>query len=104
MSEDEGVFVAASEIAIAEEGAPRLEEAFEDRLGEVEDWPGFLGLEVWRDQHEAGRYLMVSWWRDEADFKAYMASAAHRRSHARIPDDPARPRPAGLSRYEVVAR
>ena len=45
---------------------------------------------------------MVSWWDSREDFVAYMRSAAHRRSHARVPDDP-RPRAAGVRRWEVVS-
>jgi heme oxygenase (mycobilin-producing) len=96
-------FVAVSEIAVPPPGSAALEAAFADRLGEVDDWPGFLRLEVWQDERSPGRYLMVSWWYAEADFRAYLASDAHRRSHARIPGGEHRPRPAGLTRYRLVA-
>ncbi|HSJ26561.1 MAG TPA: antibiotic biosynthesis monooxygenase family protein, partial [Acidimicrobiia bacterium] len=79
-----------------------LEEAFRDRLGEVDHWPGFRHLEVWRDESTPGRYVMVSWWTDREAFKSYMRSDAHRRSHARIPEDPSRPRPVSFSRYTVI--
>jgi heme oxygenase (mycobilin-producing) len=96
-------FVAVSEIDVPPPGSPALERAFDDRLGEVDGWPGFQRLEVWRDERCPGRYLMVSWWDSEADFRAYLRSDAHDRSHARIPGVPHRPRPAGLTRYRVVA-
>jgi heme-degrading monooxygenase HmoA len=78
--------------------------AFADRLGEVDGWPGFQRLEVWRDEAIPGRYIMVSWWDDRESFKRYMRSDSHRRSHARIPDDPVRPRAVSFSRFTVVAR
>jgi len=97
-------FVVTSELAVPPGSGDVLEEAFRNRLGEVEDHDGFLRLEVWRDSRADDRYLMVSWWRDEAAFASYLRSDAHRRSHARIPAGPHRPRGIGLARYEVVAR
>ena len=100
---EHGAFVAHSEIEIDPPAGPTLEQAFADRLREVESWPGFVKLEVWRDERRPGRYVMVSWWADRESFASYMRSDSHRRSHARIPNEPARPRPAGFSRYTVIA-
>jgi heme oxygenase (mycobilin-producing) len=97
-------YVVASHLRIDPDGAADLERAFTDRLGEVEDADGFRHLEVWADAKDAGAYVMVSWWADEAAFRRYMGSDAHRRSHARIPRDPHAPRAESLHRYEVVAR
>lgn len=98
-----GLFVVASTITIDEVGCARLEEAFRDRLRAVEATPGFRGLQVWREAKRPGRYLMVSWWLSRANWLDYMRSAEHDASHARIPRDPARPRPDGLRTFEVVA-
>lgn len=81
-----------------------LERAFADRLGDVEGEAGFQRLEVWRDVKRAGAYVMVTWWDSEADFRSYLRSDAHDRSHARVPSSPVRPRGAGLDRYQVIAR
>ncbi|HVL05209.1 MAG TPA: antibiotic biosynthesis monooxygenase family protein [Acidimicrobiales bacterium] len=91
-----------SELAVEPHGAGALEQAFRDRLGEVDQHPGFVRLEVWRDPRRPGRYLMVSWWTSREAFTAWMHSEAHDRSHARIPDDPA-PKPVRFDRYEVIA-
>jgi heme oxygenase (mycobilin-producing) len=97
-------FVAVSEIDVPEAGAGVLEEAFRRRLGAVDSWPGFRALEVWRDRTDPTRYVMVSWWQDEASFRQYMGSDDHRQSHARVPRGPNRPRPDGFDRFEIVAR
>lgn len=94
-------FVVASDVIIEEAGAPGLEAAFAGRLGEVDSFPGFQRLEVWRDAGRPGAYLMVSWWDSRDAFSAYMRSEQHHRSHARIPTDP-RPRGAGVRRFERV--
>lgn len=97
-------FVIVSDLTVAEVGAATLEEAFRDRLGEVDDWPGFLDLEVWRDEGDPERFVMVSWWTSKDAYAAYMRSDDHRRSHDRIPTDPAAPRATGIGRFRVVAR
>ncbi len=47
---------------------------------------------------------MVSWWAEPEALRTYLASEDHRRSHGRIPGDPAEPRPDGSERFTVVAR
>lgn len=96
-------FVVASELSVDLAGAQALEDAFSDRLREVEHHSGFQRLEVWRDNVSVGSYLMVTWWDDEPAFRSYMRSVAHKESHARIPTEPARARGVGLRRYTVVA-
>lgn len=97
------VYVAISEIAVPLAGANALEGAFRDRLGAVDSWPGFLGLEVLQDRRKTGRYLMICRWETREHFLAYMRSEDHRRSHARIPDGPDGPSPAGFSEYDRIA-
>jgi heme-degrading monooxygenase HmoA len=97
-------FVAFSEIRVPAAGAAALAEAFADRLREVEGWPGFGHLEVWRDARDQTRFVMVSWWNSQDRFVAYMRSASHRRSHDRIQGGPDRPRAAAFTRFQVVAR
>ena len=97
-----GAHVVVSELAIEEIGIAGLEAAFSDRLGEVDSFPGHLGLQVWRDNRKPGRYLMVTWWETEDDFRQYMQSDSHRCSHARIPSEPARPKAVRVSRFSLV--
>ena len=97
-------FVAHSEIRVPAAGAAGLVRAFEDRLGEVEAWEGFVRLEVWQDERNDERFVMVSWWDSHACFSDYMRSASHRRSHERIPAGADAPRPRSFTRFRVVAR
>jgi len=98
-----GAYVAISEIAVDAEGVAALEAQFRARLGLVDEWPGFLGLEVLRHRRRPGTYLMISRWTSKDAFQAYMRSEEHDRSHARIPGGPHAPRPAGFGDYEVIA-
>lgn len=102
--ETQGVFVAFSELRVTPAGPPALVAAFESRLGEVEHWPGFERLEVWQDERDDGRFVMVSWWADRERCSAYMHSDSHRRSHARILRAADGPRPVSFARFRVVTQ
>ena len=79
------MYVSVSRLRVAEHAVDELIAAFRDRLGAVDEFDGFEGLEVWSSDREPGEVLMVSRWRDRACFSAYMRSEAHRLSHARVP-------------------
>ena len=96
-------YVAISEIAVPTAGGEALEEAFRNRLGAVDGWPGFLGMEVLRHRRKPGCYLMISRWTTKQAFTEYMRSADHRRSHDRIPGGEHAPRPAGFDDYDRVS-
>lgn len=98
------MYVAISEISVTLEGAGPLVTAFRRRLGVVDAWPGFLGLEVLEDRRHPGRYLMISRWESQERFREYMRSEDHRHSHSRIPTGPNAPRAAGFSDYDLVAQ
>ena len=97
-------FVAVSELTVPEAGREALDAAFADRLGAVDRWPGFQGLQVWADVTDPCSLMMISWWDSSECFATYMRSEDHRRSHRRIPRGDDRPRPCQFRRFEVVAR
>ena len=88
---------------IEEVGIASLEAAFSNRLGEVDSFPGHLGLQVWPDNQKPGDYLMVTWRKTEDDFCPYMQSDSHRCSHATIPSEPARSKAVRVSRCSEVS-
>lgn len=66
-----------------------LEQRFAARAGEVEKVDGFESFELLRPTDGTDRYLVVTRWRDEAAFEAWMASAAFQQGHARSAGDAA---------------
>jgi len=68
---------------------------------------GFIDLQVWQSDRDAGELVMVSRWRDRGSFTAYMKSEAHATSHDRI--DPSLQELIKLERlehlhtYQVIA-
>ena len=100
----DATFIAFSQLYVPEGGEVEVEQAFRERLGAVEGWPGFQSLEVWADLSDPTGYVMVSWWASPEAFKTYMRSDDHRRSHDRIPDGELRPRPRRFRRFRIVSR
>jgi heme-degrading monooxygenase HmoA len=101
------VYVSLSRLRVSPERAGELVTAFRRRARLVEEADGFLDLQVWQSDRDAGEMIMVSRWRDRACFQAYMRSEAHAISHGRIGPDLQRAirleRLEHLHTYEVVA-
>lgn len=66
-------------VGSADEGA-RLEERFRNRLGAVDDSPGFLGFELLKGENE---YISVTRWASQADLDRWTSSQAHAQAHSR---------------------
>ena len=78
------VYVSMSRLRVPVERAEELVSAFRARARLVDSADGFVDLQVWQSDRDAGELIMVSRWRDRAAFAAYMRSPAHRISHDRI--------------------
>lgn len=68
-------------IEVPEGKGEMLEERFAARAGEVETVDGFESFELLRPTEGTDRYLVVTRWRDQAAFEAWMASDAFQRGH-----------------------
>lgn len=79
------MYISVSRLRIDPAAADELVTAFRARLHGVDDHAGFVDLQVWQSDRDAGEMLMVSRWRDRECFKTYMKSSDHRDSHGRIP-------------------
>ena len=101
------MYVSLSRLRIPPERADELVAAFRGRAGLVDGFEGFVDLQVWQSDRDAGELLMVSRWRDRDCFKAYMKSREHQVSHDRIAPDLDEAirleRLEHLHTYEVVA-
>jgi len=58
-----------------------LEERFAARAGDVDTVDGFESFELLRPTDGSERYLVVTRWRDDAAFDAWMSSDAFRQGH-----------------------
>ena len=81
------MYVSLSRLRVSPDRAGELVTAFRRRARLVEEADGFLDLQVWQSDRDAGELVMVSRWRDRASFRTYMKSEAHAISHNRIAPD-----------------
>lgn len=101
------MYISMSRLRVPEERADELVEAFRRRAGLVDGFEGFVDLQVWQSDRDAGELVMVSRWASREHFKTYMKSREHRVSHERV--DPGLDAAIRLERlehlhtYEVVA-
>ena len=68
-------------ITVPEEGGDELAKRFGARAGAVDDQDGFEGFELLRPTDERRTWLVVTRWRDEDAFDAWVSSPAFGHGH-----------------------
>jgi heme-degrading monooxygenase HmoA len=101
-------------ITVREGSGDELGRRFAQRSGAVDDAEGFEGFELFQPNDGRGVWLVITRWRDDAAFEAWVASPAfahgHRREVERSPSESAgdgsEPAPVGahseLWSYNIV--
>jgi heme-degrading monooxygenase HmoA len=90
-------------ITVPPDSGGELARRFAQRAGAVEDQDGFQGFELLRPSDERATWLVVTRWRDEGAYQAWLGSNDFARAHQGAG---AGQRPVGLAaelwNYEVV--
>lgn len=83
------MFVALSKFTVANEPhlVAEVKQAFVDRPHLVEAAPGFLRLDVLSPLEDPGQIWLLTYWADEASFKAWYRTHHYQASHEAIPKD-----------------
>jgi heme oxygenase (mycobilin-producing) len=81
------MFVFISHLTVPAEDHAELERHFRDRSGLVDDFPGFLYLQLLKPAAGAATHTFLTAWRDRDAFRRYMRSAEHAVSHSREPGE-----------------
>jgi heme-degrading monooxygenase HmoA len=68
-------------ITVPEEGGDELAKRFGARAGAVDDQDGFEGFELLRPTDDRRTWLVVTRWRDEDAFNAWVSSPAFGHGH-----------------------
>jgi heme-degrading monooxygenase HmoA len=97
-------------ITVREGSGDELARRFAARAGAVDDAEGFEGFELLRPTDDRGVWLVVTRWRDEPSFDAWVSSPAfahgHRSAGSQGADGGAEPPPVGahseLWSYDIV--
>jgi heme-degrading monooxygenase HmoA len=69
-------------ITVPADSGDELARRFAARAGAVDDQDGFEGFELLKPTDERTVWLVVTRWRDEESFRAWMESSSFRRGHA----------------------
>ena len=92
----EGETIKINAITVPEGGGDELARRFAARAGAVDDQPGFCGFELLQPTDDRSTWLVVTRWRDEASFEAWVASPAFAHGH-RSESAGSEERPVGVS-------
>ncbi len=69
-------------ITVPKEAGDELAQRFAARAGAVDGQDGFEGFELLKPTDDREQWLVVTRWRDEASFDAWVASSAFAHGHA----------------------
>ncbi len=78
-------FVALSKFVIANDMSASVKSAFRNRPHLVDDAPGYLRMEVLSPSERPEEIWLVTFWTDEASFRAWHHSHLYHESHRGIP-------------------
>lgn len=81
------MFVFVSHLTVPEEDHGALERHFRERSRLVDDFPGFLYLQLLRPQAGDATHAFLTAWESREAFGRYMRSREHAVSHAREPGE-----------------
>jgi len=70
-------------ITVAPDSGDELARRFAARAGAVDNQDGFEGFELLRPTDERTTWLVVTRWRDEESFQAWVGSQSFQHGHAR---------------------
>jgi heme oxygenase (mycobilin-producing) len=79
------VFVFISHLTVPAVDHEELERHFRERSRLVDDFPGFLYLQLLRPQAGPATHTFLTAWESRDAFRSYMNSEAHGVSHSREP-------------------
>lgn len=83
----EAVFVFISHLAVPEADHDELERHFRGRSRLVDEFPGFLYLQLLRPRAGEATHTFLTAWEDQESFRQYMKSNEHAISHGREPGE-----------------
>ena len=85
-------------ITVAPDSGDELAERFAKRAGAVDGQDGFEGFELLKPTDDRTTWLVVTRWRDEAAFDAWVSSPSFGAGHQRPAEgSDAAPKPVGMS-------
>jgi heme-degrading monooxygenase HmoA len=81
------MFVFISHLTVPPEDGAALERHFRERSRLVDEFPGFLYLQLLRPEGGEATHTFLTAWEDRDAFRRYMRSQEHAISHSREPGE-----------------
>jgi len=81
LNSDKKQLIKINAITVPAEHGEEIAKRFADRIGAVDNQDGFEGFELLRPTDERTTWLVVSRWRDEASFQAWVQSPSFAAGH-----------------------
>ncbi len=81
------MFVFISHLTVPEADHDEVERHFRERSRLVDDFPGFLYLQLLRPKAGEATHTFLTAWKDQDAFRRYMKSGEHATSHGREPGE-----------------
>lgn len=78
-------YVAISRFRVRNGMEEEVSAAFRERPHLVDGTPGFIRMDVLSPSEDGSEFWLVTYWSDEASFRAWHHSHVYRESHAGIP-------------------
>ncbi len=79
------MFIAMSRFVVANGMEEAVRQAFVDRPHLVDGAAGFVRMSVLRPAEQPAEFWLLTWWTDEASYRAWHQGHAYRDSHAGMP-------------------
>lgn len=81
------MFIFISHLTVRDADRAELERHFRERSRLVDDFPGFLYLQLLKPQAGDATHAFLTAWESRESFRLYMASSEHAQSHSREPGE-----------------
>jgi heme-degrading monooxygenase HmoA len=94
--------VKINSITVPADSGGELARRFAARAGVVDDQDGFEGFELLRPNDERNTWLVITRWRDEEAFQAWVSSPAFAHGHRSAAERAGEPAPAPVGVHSEV--
>ena len=95
-------YVVANRVPVNPEWTEQFEERFRNRVGQIDQQPGFVSMQILRPSDEDSPYVVLTTWKDQAAFEAWVGSPDFRLAHQNPLPKEAYGEGGRLERHEVV--
>jgi heme-degrading monooxygenase HmoA len=95
-------YAVANRIYVKPEYTEEFEERFRNRVGQLEQQPGFVLMDVLKPQSETTPYVIMTYWTDKQAFTEWVKSEDFKLAHQNPMSKDAFLEGGGLEQYSVI--